>query len=95
MSDTELHLLLFTGMAFLYCPAYCLKKLFSGARFTATGAVIAWAYNACIGAIHVHFLETSVIPFYGYFDNWLMGGVSIIMIYVHACSFPSPSRKAW
>lgn len=90
MSDTEVYVMFVTGTLLLYIPSYCARNMLSGARFGAFGVMAAWLYNTSIGAMHVYFLEDSVIPFYGYFDNWLLGWLSLVMIFAHALSIPRP-----
>jgi len=82
------HLIFFITAIFVYLPARKMKFYFSGKNFTTTKCLTATTYNLIIIVIHMDFLKTSNIPFYGHMEKYILGWLSMVMIWLHASALP-------
>lgn len=79
----------FVTIAFLaYTPSRWAKFALSGKNFTTPKLLAATFYNLIIIVIHMDFLKTSNIPFYGHMEKYILGWLSMVMIWLHASALP-------
>ncbi|WP_109514907.1 hypothetical protein [Pseudomonas ovata] len=87
------HLTFFITALLAYLPAHKMKFYFSGKNFTTTTCLIATAYNLIITVIHMDFLKTNNILFYGRMEEYILGWVSMVMIGLHASALPMEWKR--
>ncbi|GAB7533127.1 hypothetical protein PS3A_55430 [Pseudomonas sp. 3A(2025)] len=96
MNDWIEHFVFVTLAILLYAPSRWAKFALSGQSFTTTKLLAATFYNLIVIVIYMDFIKTSNIPFYGHLDKYILGWLSMAMIWLHASALPMEwQRRPW
>lgn len=96
MTELLEHIAFITIAIAIYLPAQKAKFAFSGKNYTQTKYLIMVTYNFSIIYTHMNFLKTNHIPFYGHMGKYILGWLSLAMIFIHAAALPMAwKRRPW